>query len=267
MLEYALAAGISASGPDSYMLHVTTAPSVSYVTRTEGFDCGVMISAACSSYEYNGISLINRYGEKADARTLFLLDAYLNHSMEYLKLNEPELPCASRDRIGAMIDHVSGRNRYMGYLISVAAHSFRGLRIGLDCANGSAWMIAPAIYEALGAKTYVIGAQPSGQNINRESGTAYLGHLQKLVKENHLDVGFAFDGDADRCIAVDERGEKIDGDKILYILACQLKRRGILDRNTVVTTTLAGLDLKRALEDADILTILTPLEFITFMMR
>ncbi len=253
MLEYAIAAGITASGGDTYMLHVTTTPSVSYVTRQDDFDCGIMISASHNSYEDNGIKLVNRFGEKMDDDTLYLIEAYLDGKTEvFLKNGDSDLPHAKKERIGAIIDYVSGRNRYMGYLISIVSHSFRSLRVGLDCANGSSWMIAPAIFEALGATTYVINASPDGQNINSGAGSTHIEGLQKLVREQHLDVGFAFDGDADRCIAVDENGNVVNGDDIIYILANQLKRKGILDHNTVVTTVMSNGGLIKALGDSGI---------------
>lgn len=253
MLEYAIAAGITASGGDTYMLHVTTTPSVSYVTRQDDFDCGIMISASHNSYEDNGIKLVNRFGEKMDDDTLYLIEAYLDGKIEVLLKNgDSDLPHAKKERIGAIIDYVSGRNRYMGYLISIVSHSFRSLRVGLDCANGSSWMIAPAIFEALGATTYVINASPDGQNINYNAGSTHIEGLRKLVREQHLDVGFAFDGDADRCIAVDENGSVVNGDDIIYILANQLKRKGILDHNTVVTTVMSNGGLIKALSDSGI---------------
>ena len=258
MLEYAIATGITASGGDTYMLHVTTTPSVSYVTRQDNFDCGIMISASHNSYEDNGIKLVNRFGEKMDDETISLIEAYLDGKNELLLNNgEKDLPLAKRERIGAIIDYVSGRNRYMGYLISIVSHSFRSIRVGLDCANGSSWMIAPAIFEALGATTYVINASPDGQNINNDAGSTHIDGLVKLVREQHLDVGFAFDGDADRCIAVDENGNVISGDHILYILANQLKRKGILNHDTIVATIMSNAGLTKALADVGINTVKT----------
>ncbi|MBE6569120.1 MAG: helix-turn-helix domain-containing protein, partial [Ruminococcaceae bacterium] len=205
MFEYALAAGITASGGDACILHVTTTPSVSYVTRQDNFDCGIMISASHNPFEDNGIKLVNRRGEKMDDETLTLIENYLDGRTDSIPgLNGGDIPLARRERIGAIIDYVSGRNRYMGCLISLVTQSFRDLRIGLDCANGSAWMIAPAVFEALGASTYVIGTEPNGENINKNAGSTHIEALRKLVLEQHLDAGFAFDGDADRCIAVDE---------------------------------------------------------------
>lgn len=258
MLEYAIASGITASGGDTYMLHVTTTPSVSYVTRQDNFDCGIMISASHNSYEDNGIKLVNRFGEKMDDETISLIEAYLDGEIEVLLHGgEKDIPLASKERIGAIFDYVSGRNRYMGYLISIVSHSFRSLRIGLDCANGSSWMIAPAIFEALGASTYVINASPDGQNINHNAGSTHIEGLVKLVKEQHLDVGFAFDGDADRCIAVDENGNVISGDHILYILANQLKRKGILNHDTIVATVMSNAGLTKALSAVGINTVKT----------
>lgn len=258
MLEYAIAAGITASGGDTYMLHVTTTPSVSYVTKQDEFDCGIMISASHNSYEDNGIKLVNRFGEKMDDNTIYYIEAYLDGKMDVLMKNgENDIPLATKERIGAIIDYVSGRNRYMGYLISIVSHSFRSLRIGLDCANGSSWMIAPAIFEALGATTFVINASPDGQNINYKAGSTHIEKLQELVREKHLDVGFAFDGDADRCIAVDENGNIVNGDSILYILANQLKRKGILNHDTIVATVMSNGGLTKALHEVGIDTVKT----------
>ncbi len=258
MLEYAICAGITASGGDTYMLHVTTTPSVSYVTKQDNFDCGIMISASHNSYEDNGIKLVNRFGEKMDDQTISLIEAYLDGKLDVLlPYGGVDLPLAKRERLGAIIDYVSGRNRYMGYLISIVSHSFRSMRIGLDCANGSSWMIAPAIFEALGATVYVINAHPDGQNINLDAGSTHIEGLCKVVREQHLDVGFAFDGDADRCIAVDENGNVISGDHILYILANQMKRKGILDHDTIVATVMSNAGLSKALSDVGINTIKT----------
>ena len=257
MLEYAIAAGITASGGDVYMLHVTTTPSVSYVTKQDEFDCGIMISASHNAYQDNGIKLINRYGEKLGDEALALVEAYLDGEMDRLLPGASDLPLAHRERVGAIYDHVSGRNRYMGYLISIVTHSFRSMRVGLDCANGASWMIAPAIFDALGAKTYVINSQPDGMNINKDAGSTHIEGLQKLVKEKKLDVGFAFDGDADRCIAVDENGEIISGDHILYILAKRMKRKNMLRNNTLVTTVMSNKGLFKAMQKADIDTVQT----------
>ncbi len=258
MLEYAICAGITASGGDTYMLHVTTTPSVSYVTKQDSFDCGIMISASHNSFEDNGIKLVNRFGEKMDDQTISLIEAYLDGKMDVLlPYGGTDLPLAKKERLGAIIDYVSGRNRYMGYLISIVSHSFRSMRIGLDCANGSSWMIAPAIFEALGATVYVINAHPDGQNINQDAGSTHIEGLCRTVHEQHLDVGFAFDGDADRCIAVDENGNVISGDHILYILANQMKRKGILDHDTIVATVMSNAGLSKALSEVGISTIKT----------
>lgn len=248
MLEYALAAGIAASGADAYMLHVTTTPSVSFVTRLEDFDCGVMISASHNAYCDNGIKIVNSNGEKIDDRLTELIEAYLDADIRRLGVADEELPTASGESIGAVIDYAAGRNRYVGHLISTSAHSFRSLRIGLDCANGSAWMIARSVFEALGAKVYAIGDQPNGLNINENCGSTHIEALQKLVREKQLDVGFAFDGDADRCLAVDESGEVINGDHILFILARRLRDKEALSGNTVVASIMSNMGLKRALE-------------------
>lgn len=245
MLEDALSSGLTASGADVYLLHVTTTPSVSYVTRTEDFDCGVMISASHNPYYDNGIKLINHYGEKMDEGTISEIEAYLDGET-------PEVPYAVRDDLGQTCDYAAGRNRYIGYLISLATRSYRGKRIGLDCANGSAWMIAKNVFNALGAKTYVIHDEPDGLNINNGCGSTHIESLRELVMAKHLDVGFAFDGDADRCLAVDEKGNVVDGDLIMYICARFMKERGTLHNNTVVTTVMSNFGLYKALDACDI---------------
>ena len=217
MFEYALVAGLTASGADVYLLHVTTTPSVSYAVRTEDFDCGIMISASHNPYFDNGIKLINGNGEKMDEETISLVEAYLDGNLEVFGQKWEEIPFAKKEKIGCTVDYVSGRNRYIGYLISLGVYSFRGVKVALDCANGSSWNIAKAVFDALGAKTYVINAQPDGTNINNNAGSTHIGGLQKYVVENGMDVGFAYDGDADRCLCVDEKGNVITGDHILYI--------------------------------------------------
>ncbi len=246
-LEYALAAGLTASGADAYILHVTTTPSVSYVTRQDGFDCGIMITASHNPYYDNGLKIINRHGEKIDDETVSLVEAYLDGDLSELGIMSSDLPLASRDDVGCVVDYVAGRNRYVGYLISIASHSYRDLKIGLDCANGASWMIARAVFDALGAQTFITGASPDGTNINQNCGSTHIENLRKFVSEKKLDVGFAFDGDADRCIAVDENGETVDGDRILYILAKRLKDRGMLDSDTVVSTVMSNSALDDAL--------------------
>ena len=248
MFEYSLVAGLTASGADAYMLHVTTTPSVAYVTRVDGFDCGIMISASHNPYYDNGIKLINRNGEKMDEKTISLVEAYLDGSVELFGKTWTELPFGRRERVGRTVDYVSGRNRYIGYLISLGVFSFRGMRVGLDCANGASWNIAKAVFDALGAKTYVINAEPDGENINKNAGSTHIEGLQKLVVEKDLDVGFAYDGDADRCLAVDEKGNVVTGDHILYILGDYMKQRGQLDNNTVVTTVMSNFGLYKALD-------------------
>ena len=240
MLEYALAAGLTTSGADAYMLHVTTTPSVAYVTRTEDFDCGIMISASHNPYCDNGIKLLNRQGEKMEERTIAKIE-------EFLEVNR-DLPYARRENIGRTVDHVAGRNRYIGYLISLGLYSFKGLKIGLDCANGAAWNIARSVFEALGAKTFVINASPNGLNINHHAGSTHMEGLRKWVLEKGLDAGFAYDGDGDRCLCVDEKGNILSGDHILYILGCHMRRQGQLDSNTVVTTVMSNLGLYKALD-------------------
>ena len=252
MLEYSLVAGITASGADAYMLHVTTTPSVSYVTRQDGFDCGIMITASHNPFCDNGIKVINRYGEKLDDETTALIEAYLDDNLAPLGINGDDLPLATGEKIGCIVDYVSGRNRYVGYLISIASHSYKNLRIGLDCANGASWTIAKAVFGALGAQIMVIGDEPDGTNVNLNCGSTHVEKLCKLVKEHHLDVGFAFDGDADRCIAVDEKGNVADGDKMLYILAKRLKSRDMLNNNTVVATVMSNSGFVSALEECGI---------------
>ena len=240
MLEYAIASGIATSGADAYILHVTTTPSVSYIARTDGFDCGIMITASHNPFHDNGIKVINRYGEKLDDETTALIEAYLDGDLGALGIKDDDIPLAVGDKIGCIHDYVSGRNRYIGYLISLASNSYKKLRIGLDCANGASWSIARAVFGALGAQLYVIGDEPDGLNVNRGCGSTHLENLIKLVREKHLDVGFAFDGDTDRCLAVDERGNVVDGDKIMYLLAKRLKNRGMLNDNTVVATVMSN---------------------------
>ena len=240
MLEYSIVAGITASGADAYMLHVTTTPSVSYVTRQDEFDCGIMITASHNPFYDNGIKIINKYGEKLDDETTALIEAYIDGDLSVLGEQSDDLPLARRDRIGCIVDYVAGRNRYVGYLISVASNSYKKLRIGLDCANGASWMIAKSVFDALGAQTVVIGAEPDGFNVNNGYGSTHLEKICSLVKEQHLDVGFAFDGDADRCIAVDENGTIVDGDSIMYLLAGRLKSRDMLSGNTVVATIMSN---------------------------
>ncbi len=250
MLEYSIVAGITASGADAYMLHVTTTPSVSYVTRQDEFDCGIMITASHNPFYDNGIKVINKYGEKLDDSVSSLIEAYIDGNLGAIGVMGEDLPLATKDKIGCIIDYSSGRNRYIGYLISLAAHSYKNLRIGLDCANGASWMIAKSVFAALGAQTTVIGAEPNGLNVNENCGSTHIENLVKLVKEKHLDVGFAFDGDADRCIAVDENGEIVDGDKMLYILGKRLKSKGTLNNDTIVATIMSNSGFFRSLEEA-----------------
>lgn len=252
MFEYAIVAGLTASGADAYMLHVTTTPSVCYVTARDEFDCGIMISASHNPFTDNGIKLINRNGEKIDDETIEVIERYLDGGPAALGLAGDELPVAVGADIGQIIDYAAGRNRYLGYLISLAAHSYRRFRVGLDCANGSSWMIAKAVFEALGAKTYVINANPDGVNINLNAGSTHIDGLRKFVVDERLDVGFAFDGDADRCIAVDENGNEVNGDHILYVLAKAMKEHDALPNNTVVTTVMSNMGLYRALTAAGI---------------
>ncbi len=252
MLEYSIVAGITASGADAYMLHVTTTPSVSYVTRQDEFDCGIMITASHNPFYDNGIKVINRHGEKLDDKTTSLIESYIDGDLKALGVSGNDLPLACRERIGCIVDYISGRNRYVGYLISLASHSYKNLKIGLDCANGASWMIAKSVFGALGAQTVVIGAEPDGLNTNSGCGSTHIEKLCSLVREQHLDVGFAFDGDADRCIAVDENGNVIDGDCMLYILGKRLKERGMLNDNTVVATIMSNSGFVASLNEAGI---------------
>jgi len=252
MFEYSLVAGLTASGADAYMLHVTTTPSVAYVTRVDGFDCGIMISASHNAFYDNGIKLLNSHGEKMEEDTIALVEAYLDGELELFGKKWTELPYGNREKIGCTVDYVSGRNRYIGYLISLGLFSFRGVKVGLDCANGASWNIAKSVFDALGAKTYVINAEPDGTNINRDAGSTHIEGLQKFVVENGLDVGFAYDGDADRCLCVDENGKLVDGDAILYILGQYMQGRGQLDNNTVVTTVMSNFGLYKAFDEKGI---------------
>ncbi len=245
MFEYALAAGITASGADAYLLHVTTTPSVAYVTRMDEFDCGVMISASHNPFYDNGIKLLNRNGEKMEQTVIDILEDYLDG-------RPAELPFAKQGNIGRTVDYVAGRNRYIGYLISLGMYSFKGVKVGLDCANGAAWNIAKSVFDALGAKTYIINAEPDGTNINENAGSTHIEQLQRFVVENELDVGFAYDGDADRCLCVDENGQIITGDHILYLLGMYMKEQGQLAGNTVVTTVMSNFGLYKAFDRAGI---------------
>ena len=252
MFEYTLVGGLVASGADAYLLHVTTTPSVAYVARVDEFDCGIMISASHNPYFDNGIKLINGNGEKMDEETISLVEAYLDGNLEVFGQKWEEIPFAKKEKIGCTVDYVSGRNRYIGYLISLGVYSFRGVKVALDCANGSSWNIAKAVFDALGAKTYVINAQPDGTNINNNAGSTHIGGLQKYVVENGMDVGFAYDGDADRCLCVDEKGNVITGDHILYIYGKYMKERGKLLTNTVVTTVMSNFGLYKAFDELGI---------------
>ena len=245
MFEYALCTGLMASGADAYIMHVTTTPSVSYITRTDDFDCGIMISASHNPYYDNGIKLLNHNGEKMDEETITEVEKYIDGEIA-------EIPLAKDSEIGRTVDYVAGRNRYIGYLISLSKYSFNGKRVGLDVANGAAWSIAKGVFDALGAKTYVINNEPDGFNINTDCGSTHIEHLRKFVLDNHLDVGFAYDGDADRCLCVDEKGNIITGDHILYIYGKYMKERGKLLNNTVVTTVMSNFGLYKALDKAGI---------------
>lgn len=239
MFEDALSAGLTASGADVYLLHVTTTPSVSYVARTEDFDCGIMISASHNVFYDNGIKLINSQGRKMEAEVEAKVEAYIDGEFG-------EIPYATRENVGRTVDYAAGRNRYIGHLISMATRSFKDKRVGLDCSNGSASTIAKSVFDALGAKTYVIHSEPDGTNINKDCGSTHIEHLQRYVVENRLDVGFAYDGDADRCLAVDENGRLVDGDLILYVCGKYLKECGRLNGDTIVTTIMSNLGLYKA---------------------
>ena len=245
MFEYALSAGITASGADACLLHVTTTPSVAYITKVDKFDCGIMISASHNPYYDNGINLINCNGEKME-------DEITDKIEEYLDGKIGEIPYATKDAIGRTVDYVAGRNRYIGYLISLGLYSFKGIKVALDCANGASWNIAKSVFDALGAKTYVINAEPDGTNINNNAGSTHIEVLQKYVLDNGMDVGFAYDGDADRCLCVDEKGQIVDGDKIMYIYARYLKEHGELVNNTVVATVMSNCGLFKALDEIGI---------------
>ena len=244
MFEYALCTGLMASGADAYIMHVTTTPSVAYITRIDDFDCGIMISASHNPYYDNGIKLLNSKGEKMEEETLLKVEEYIDDKLE--------IPVASRDEIGRTVDYVSGRNRYIGYLISMSKYSFKGVKVGLDVANGAAWQIAKGVFDALGAKTYVINDSPDGFNINTNCGSTHIENLQKFVVEKGLDIGFAYDGDADRCLAVDEKGNVVTGDHIIYIYGCYMKERGKLLNNKVVATIMSNFGFFKALEKAGI---------------
>ncbi|MDD6326998.1 MAG: phosphoglucosamine mutase [Lachnospiraceae bacterium] len=245
MFEYSLVAGLTASGADVYLMHVTPTPSVSYIVRSDEFDCGIMISASHNPFYDNGIKIINNQGSKMDAAVEEEIEKYIDGLI-------PEIPYATRENIGRTTDYSMGRNRYIGYLMTVPTRGFKNLKIGLDCANGASSTVAKAVFDALGAKTYVIHNEPDGTNINRDCGSTHIESLKKFVLENQLDAGFAYDGDADRCLAVDEKGNLIDGDMILYICGTYLKEQGKLINNTVVTTVMSNLGLYKAFDAAGI---------------
>lgn len=245
MFEDALSSGLTASGADVYLLHVTPTPSVSYVVRTEQFDCGIMISASHNPYYDNGLKVINGNGHKLEAEVEEKIETYIDSP-------EDTIPFATRDNIGRTVDYAIGRHRYIGYLMSLATRSFKNVRVGLDCANGSSYSVAKGVFDALGAKTYAIGMEPDGTNINDNCGSTHIENLQKYVVDNDLDIGFAYDGDADRCLAVDDKGQVIDGDCILYLCGCYLKDKGELNNNTVVTTIMSNLGLYKAFDKVGI---------------
>lgn len=244
MFEYALCTGLMAAGADAYIMHVTTTPSVSYITRVDKFDCGIMISASHNPYYDNGIKIVNGNGEKMDEETLLLIEDYID--------GKTDVPVAERDAIGRTVDYVAGRNRYIGYLVSLAKYSFKDVKVGLDVANGAAWSIAKAVFDALGAQTYVMNDNPDGYNINTDCGSTHIEHLQKFVVDNGLDVGFAYDGDADRCLCVDEKGNVVTGDHIIYIYGLYLKEQDKLINNKVVTTVMSNFGLYKALDKVGI---------------
>ena len=244
MFEYALCTGLMAAGADAYIMHVTTTPSVSYITRVDKFDCGIMISASHNPYYDNGIKIVNGNGEKMDEETLLLIEDYID--------GKTEVPVAERDAIGRTVDYVAGRNRYIGYLVSLAKYSFKDVKVGLDVANGAAWSIAKAVFDALGAQTFVMNNNPDGYNINTDCGSTHIEHLQKFVVDNGLDIGFAYDGDADRCLCVDEKGNVVTGDHIIYIYGLYLKEQEKLINNKVVTTVMSNFGLYKALDKVGI---------------
>ena len=244
MFEYALCTGLMASGADAYIMHVTTTPSVAYITRIDDFDCGIMISASHNPYYDNGIKLLNSKGEKMEEETLLKVEDYIDGKIE--------IPVAEREEIGRTVDYVSGRNRYIGYLISMSKYSFKGIKVGLDVANGAAWQIAKGVFFFFFSKTYVINDNPDGYNINTGCGSTHIEGLQKFVVENGLDIGFAYDGDADRCLAVDEKGNLVSGDHIIYMYGCYMKERGKLLNNKVVVTIMSNFGFFKALDKVGI---------------
>ena len=252
MFEYSLVGGLVASGADAYLLHVTTTPSVAYVTRVDEFDCGVMITASHNPFYDNGIKLLNGNGEKMDEKTIGLVEDYIDGNLTAFGKKWDSIPFATKDSIGCTVDYVSGRNRYVGYLISLGLYSFKGMKVGLDCANGASWNIAKSVFDALGATTYVINDEPNGTNINNNAGSTHIEGLQKFVVEKGLDIGFAYDGDADRCPCVDEKGNVVNGDHILYVYGKYMKDKGELVNNTVVTTVMSNFGLYKAFDEAGI---------------
>lgn len=252
MFEYSLIAGLVASGADAYMMHVTPTPSVAYIARVDKFDCGIMISASHNPYYDNGIKLINSQGEKMDEKTIGYIEQYLDGELEIFGEKMTEVPFAHREKIGKTVDYVSGRNRYIGYLISLGVYSFKGVKVALDCANGASWNVAKSVFDALGATTFVINAEPNGTNINNNAGSTHIEVLQKYVVEHHMDIGFAYDGDADRCLCIDEKGNVVTGDHILYVYGRYMKERGKLLNNTVVTTVMSNFGLYKAFDALDI---------------
>ena len=252
MFEYSLIAGLVASGADAYMMHVTPTPSVAYIARVDKFDCGIMISASHNPYYDNGIKLINSQGEKMDEKTISYIEQYIDGELEIFGQKMKEVPFAHKEKIGKTVDYVSGRNRYVGYLISLGVYSFKGVKVALDCANGASWNVAKSVFDALGATTYVINAEPNGTNINNNAGSTHIEVLQKYVVDNKMDIGFAYDGDADRCLCVDEQGNVVTGDHILYVYGRYMKERGKLLNNTVVTTVMSNFGLYKAFDALDI---------------
>ncbi len=252
MLEYSLVGGLVASGADAYLMHVTTTPSISYITRVDHFDCGVMITASHNPFYDNGIKILNELGEKMDDGTIQLIEDYIDGNLEVFEQKWPELPFAQREKIGCTVDFIAGRNRYVAYLISLGIYDFRGVKVGLDCANGASWSIARAVFSALGADVHVIHDSPDGFNINRNCGSTHIEELRQYVLDNGLDVGFAFDGDADRCLAIDEKGNLITGDHIIHMYGNYMKERGKLLTNTVVVTKQSNYGLFKALREEGI---------------
>lgn len=245
MLEAALGAGITSSGADVYLMGITTTPSVSYVTGTENFDCGIMISASHNPYYDNGIKLINGDGEKMQESVIEQVEAYIDGDGK-------DFEFAKDGEIGRVVQYGVGVETYEKHLISSAGGGYKGMKIAIDCANGSAYKIGKRVFEAMGAKVLVINDRPDGMNINSDCGSTHIGGLCEFVVKNKCDMGFAFDGDADRCLAVDENGKIVDGDHIMYICGRYMKEKGLLENDTIVTTVMSNFGLYKAFDKSGI---------------